>query len=360
MAIMPQARKRIIDPSLPTWVHCTSRCVRRAFLCGGTADHRRGWLEERLCLLAGIFAVEIAGYAIMENHLHVIVRMQPRHPSTWSEEEVARRWYGIYPADYFADGTPKPAAEALIQSRRDDHAWVGERRKRLADLGWFMKALKEAIARRANREDGCTGAFWEGRFHSVPLLDQAALIACMAYVDLNPVRARIAETPESSIYTSAYRRIEARNRHLATARANALDTGRAECLPDKAGLSRAATHPEDGLWLCPLSSCVVGEELGNRRVDVDDYLMVLDATGRLLKPDKRGCIPSELPPILTRLDLSVEAWLATMQGWRMFAFTSAVGSAAVRAMEAGRRHLRWIRSRCPLFGPRKSAQGGAA
>ncbi len=357
---MPLARKRIIDPSLPTWVHCTSRCVRRAFLCGGSVDHRRGWIEERLRLLVDIFAVEIASYAVMANHLHVICRLQPQLPHAWSNEEVARRWYTIYPADYFLDGTAKPPSEAMILARCADHSWCGVRRRRLADLGWFMKVLKEAIGRRANREDGCTGAFWEGRFHSVPLLDQGALIACMAYVDLNPVRAKVAETPERSHFTAGYRRIRARNRHRAVAGIRSRDPRRAERLLKKAGLSPAATHPEDGLWLCPLSRCVVGEELANRRLSVDEYLTVLDATGRLVKPGKRGSIPLELAPILARLDLSVDAWLAAMMGWRMFAFTSAVGSAATLAIEAGRRNLRWIRSHCPLFRNGGSRQGGAA
>ena len=346
---MPQARKRIIDPSRPTWVHCTSRCVRRAFLCGNGFEHRRGWVEERLKFLTRIFAVEIASYAVMANHLHVILRIQVQDPHGWSGEEVARRWYAIYPADYHADGTPKPPAEALIQARRDDHAWIGIRRQRLADLGWFMKALKESIGRRANREDGCTGAFWEGRFHSVPLLDQAALIACMAYVDLNPIRAAIAETPERSAFTSARRRIRARNRHRAAMAVRDRDPQRAERRLVKVGLSRAASHPEDGLWLCPLGRCMVGEEFANRRFTVDEYLSVLDATGRLVKSGKRGRIPPELAPIIARLDLSVEAWLATMLGFRAFAFTSAIGSATSLAIEAGRRSLRWIRVRCPLF-----------
>lgn len=346
---MPQARRRIIDPSRPTWVHCTSRCVRRAFLCGNGCDHRRGWIEERLQLLSRIFAVEIASYAVMANHLHVIVRMQPQGPHGWTDDDVARRWYAIYPADYHADGTPKPPAEALIESRRHDHAWIGIRRQRLADLGWFMKALKESIGRRANREDGCTGAFWEGRFHSVPLLDQAALLACMSYVDLNPIRAGIAETPERSAFTSAQRRIRARSRHRAAAAIRDRDPKRAKRLLEKGGLSLAARHPEDGLWLCPLGRCMVGEELANLRFSVDDYLTVLDTTGRLVTSGKRRRIPPELAPIIARLDLSVEAWVATMLGFRAFAFTSAIGSASSLALEAGRRSLRWIRMRCPLF-----------
>ena len=78
-------------------------------------------------------------------------------------------------------------------------------------------------------------------------------------------------------------------------------------------------------------------------------MLLLDATGRMLKAGKRGAIPPELAPILARLDLSVDAWLATMLGWRMFAFTSALGHAATRATEATKRGLAWIRNRCPLF-----------
>jgi len=346
---MPIARKRVIDPTSSPWVHCTSRCVRRAFLCGGQFEHRRAWVEERLELMAKLFAVEVAGYAVMSNHLHVVVRMQRDLPHAWGADDVARRWFAVYPAAYFADGTPKPASDALVQSKVADHAWIAERRKRLGDLGWFMKALKENIAKRANREDDCTGAFWEGRFHSVPLLDQAALIACMAYIDLNPIRAKVTDRPERSHHTSGFRRIRARNRHRAAEKIRTRQPAKAKALLAKVGLSTSAAHAEDGLWLTPLARCQVGETLANKTITVDEYLTILDATGRLLKAGKRGAIPPELAPILRRLDLSVDAWLATMLGWRMFAFTRALGHATTRAAEAAKRGLNWIRNRCPLF-----------
>lgn len=80
-------------------------------------------------------------------------------------------------------------------------------RERLANLSWFMKRLNEYIARQANKEDQCTGHFWEARYKSQALLTEEALLSCMAYVDLNPVRAAIADTPAHSAHTSIKERI---------------------------------------------------------------------------------------------------------------------------------------------------------
>lgn len=127
-------------------------------------------------------------------------------------------------------------------------------------------------------------------FHSVPLLDQAALIACLAYIDLNPIRAKVADRPDASKHTSGYRRIRARNRHRAAEKIKRREPKRAAALLAKAGLSKHAAHPEDGLWLTPLARCQVGEPLANKTFTVDEYLTLLDATGRLLKAGKRGAI----------------------------------------------------------------------
>jgi len=339
---MAIARSKLIDISRPGWIHCISRCVRRAFLCGDDVEHRKQWVEERLQLLHRCYAVDVAAFAVMANHLHLVVRMRNDDPLTWSNEDVARRWLAVYPSEYLSDGTPVAPSDALVEAKTKDWAWIALRRKRLTDLGWFMKSLKEFIARRANHEDKCTGHFWEGRFTSVPLLDQAALIACMAYVDLNPVRAKVVDRPERDKHTSFSHRTRARQRHRVAERLRQRQS-------KPVMTARSIPHPEHGLWLTTLSGCTVGEILGNKRLTVDDYLTLVDATGRIIRAGKRGAIPHELAPILTRLDLQVDDWIATMTSHRQMN-GSGVGRAEARIREAVRRGVRWIQRRSLLFG----------
>ena len=198
--------------------HLISRCVRRAFLCGDLAEHRRAWLSEGIAEQAQCFSLEILAFSVMANHLHVVVKVDPLASALWSDREVVERWARLFPHTD-EDGNSVLWTQNEINGHACNLPWVLEIRKRLTSVSWFMKILKERVARRANREDNCTGHFWEGRFTSVRLLDQAAVIACMAYVDLNPIRAAIAKTPEDSAYTSIQLRITTRQ---TVARAHAL------------------------------------------------------------------------------------------------------------------------------------------
>ena len=354
---MTIAREKIIPLGTAPWVHCISRCVRRAWLLGKGKDHRRQWVEDRMRYLVGCFAVDVASYAVMANHLHLVIRLDPVAAGGWTAEEVARRWMSVYPHEYLSDGTPVVPKDAVIRAQAQDAAWVELRRKRLADLGWYMRALKETIAKRANREDDCTGSFWEGRFTSVPLLDDAALVACMAYVDLNPVRARVVDRPERSRQTGVRARIVARQRYQAARRIRAHRPREATRVLAKESLTEAETGPEVGLWLAPLARCCVALA-GSAPVDTrrhgwsaDDYLQLVDLSGRVLRGGKRGAIPTELAPLLARLDLDVEAWVAVLFGWRSFV-GRAVGGLAARTAQAGRLGLAWIKNACPLFAAR--------
>lgn len=212
---MGYPRRCLVNPEAPGWYHCISRCVRRAFLCGGQYEHRRQWIDDAIALLAGIFAVEISSVAVMSNHVHVELFVDPLLPRKWSATEIVDRWARLFPhrIDKVRQGasSPQDADRREAQYRRGlslDRPWLKKWRARLGDLGWFHKMLKEPIAKRANKEDGSTGHFWEGRYKSIALLCEAATLACGVYIDLNPARADLAATLIESSHTSIQGRIE--------------------------------------------------------------------------------------------------------------------------------------------------------
>jgi hypothetical protein len=205
---MTYPRRLIVPPDAPGTYHCVSRCVRRAFLCGQDTvtgrsfEHRKQWLEDRILQLGNLFAVAVHAYAVMSNHLHVVLEVDPLAPSHWSDEEVARRWLALCTPG----GEDGPPLESRIRNLAAQSERLAVLRQRLGSLSWFMRFLKEPIAREANREDGCTGRFWEGRFKTQALLDDPAVLACMVYVDLNPLRAGLETSPEEAPHTSLRRR----------------------------------------------------------------------------------------------------------------------------------------------------------
>jgi REP element-mobilizing transposase RayT len=195
---MAVARNLVVERGVVGLYHCISRCVRRAFLCGDGYDHRRDWIQERLRELARIFAVDVCGYAILSNHFHVVVRMNPDRAAEWSNDDVARRWLCLFgPSSERPNDGGLALADAVARLAASSGR-IAVLRDRLSDLSWFMRCVNEPIARRANREDECTGRFWEGRFKCQALLDERAVLAAMTYVDLNPVRAGIAKNLTTS------------------------------------------------------------------------------------------------------------------------------------------------------------------
>ncbi len=155
-------------------------------------------------------------------------------------------------------------------------------KSRLYDISWFMRCLNEPLARMANSEDNCTGHFWEGRYKSQALLDDAALITCMSYVDLNPIRARMADTPETSDYTSIQSRI----------RAHAKQQMNYHPIKLQKFIGDESMQKEEGI-----------------QFSLHDYLQLVDYTGRAILENKRGHISDKIPPILNRLGIKQSAWL---------------------------------------------------
>jgi hypothetical protein len=331
-------RREVIADGEVGIYHCVNRCVRRAYLCGRdnvtgqSFEHRREWIRERLEFLAGQFGLEVLGFAVMSNHLHVILRSRPDVVAAWSDDEAARRWWHIFPQRHDDEGNASEPTAADLRMLQADVKRFAEIRKRLSNVSWFMRCLAEPIARRANREDDCTGRFWEGRFKCLPLLDEAAVAACSVYVDLNPVRAGVAKTPEASEFTSAHERIHADE-------------------PRKCPAKRQRVTPRDG-WLSPVELDARREERSKqprRRASHKgflplsqlQYLELLDWTGRQVRQDKRGAIPAELAPILDRLQLSHETWVATVQHFGKW-FHRAAGRPETLAREAHRRGRHWL------------------
>lgn len=195
-------------------VHCVQRCVRRARLAGVDEvsrkdySYRREWIRRRFEALASVFSIDVLTYAILSNHLHVILRSRPDVLAKLSDQEVAIRWLRVFPGRRIEEHLAEPS-EIDVKRVMSDSKLLAKIRTRLSNISWFMRALAEPIARIANREDECTGRFWEGRFKAQRIVDDAGLLACAMYVDLNPVRAAMARSLEESLHTSVHDRIEA-------------------------------------------------------------------------------------------------------------------------------------------------------
>ncbi|XOV86569.1 MAG: transposase [Pseudomonadota bacterium] len=213
---MATPRSQLVDSEMPLFYHLISRCVRGSWLCGQDPrtgknyDHRKAWVEQSLFRLARSFAIELYGYAIMSNHFHVIVRFDPGAAKRWTDEEVVDRWLNCCAA---TNGANPREAGFIRELRREQFLGQPEQiqrlRNTLGSLSMFKKHLKQPIARRANREDNCKGHFFESRFYSGALLDEAAAINALAYVDLNPVRAKIVRRAAEAVHTSLRHRLRA-------------------------------------------------------------------------------------------------------------------------------------------------------
>ena len=177
---MTTARKQLISLADTPYYHCISRCVRRAFLCGEDKntgqnfDHRRSLVENKLLSLSQIFAIEVCAYAVMSNHTHLVLFVDENSATSWSTQEVIERWHKLFEGtlltQQYLRGEDMP--EYLMTSLLET---VEVYRERLMDISWFMRLLNQSIATQADQEDNCTGHFWEGRFKSQALLDEAAL-----------------------------------------------------------------------------------------------------------------------------------------------------------------------------------------
>jgi REP element-mobilizing transposase RayT len=291
---MAIARKRQVSLVDTKYYHCISRCVRRAFLCGEdhftgqSYEHRRGWVENKLLALARVFCIDVCAYAVMSNHTHLVLCVDDKKANRLNDKAIIIRWHklckGTVLTQKYLQGEKLSKVELIFFNET-----VKQYRDRLSSISWFMRLLNEDIARRANKEDNCTGRFWEGRFKSQALLDEAALAACMAYGDLNPIRAKIAITPKESGYTSVQKRLKSAT------------TGK---------------QPKALLRFAGIPRQIMPKGLP---FELKSYLELVELTGRCMREGKRGHIENTHLLLLESVKISPENWLKlTTQFTRVF------------------------------------------
>ena len=308
---MTIARSQIISLNNTPYYHCMARCVRRAFLCGEDEltgqnfDHRKQWLIDHFKFLSSVFAIDVCAYAIMSNHYHLVLYINSDQAQQWTEQEIQDHWKQVFKqGSILVDRYLDPKIETTEPEKSKAQEILAEWRERLSNISWYMRCINETISRMANKEDGVKGHFWESRFKSQALLDEQALLACMVYVDLNPIRAGVFDTPETSEFTSIYERIQQQATKIQKKTIKKSDKEiKQASLALFTGNPRENT-PKGGVpceWL--------------------DYLELVDWTGRILRIDKKGAIPKNTPNILKRLNIQPDQWQKLNKHFRQhFAF----------------------------------------
>lgn len=354
---MTKSRVEQVSLSDTPWYHVVNRCVRRAFLCGVDSvsgqdyEHRREWIETRILQLANVFAIDVAAYAVMSNHYHIVVRVDQDRALNWTRDEVLERWSQLFAGNpvvqqYLALEDEEPSDSLLWKVDE----FVEIYRKRLFDLSWFMRVLNESIARMANKEDNVKGHFWEGRFKSQALLDEQAVLSVMAYVDLNPIRASMSESLQDSEFTSIYKRLSSLklcdtglvksncNQNTsaldqAPALQNTIETTKSSefTRPGKFNyyFKQTTFQPESHLNQIPQASLMLFDGSGCKANAIpfalSDYVELVEYLGQAVHPRKTGFISEDAPKIMQRLGLSSK-WLDLMAGGLVKKFGFAVGS----------------------------------
>jgi len=311
---MATRRSELIDNETPGFYHLISRCVRRAFLCGVdeetgiSYEHRRKWIESRILELARIFSVSVYSYAVMHNHYHLVVYFDPKAPWQWSDNEVAERWVDLFPVKK-THSRIESMRQAKLLSVLNDKEKLEVCRQRLSSISWLMRCINEPIAKRSNAEDFAKGHFWESRFKSQVLLDESAALTCMAYVDLNPIRAGLTTKVEDSEYTSIQRRL----------------LKLSEKQLNQAVKSIAGTIKDTSL-----------------SIKLNDYIELVDWTGEFIVHPDKASIPQHLSKTLQRLNLNQKQWLVQVKAFGS-SYYRAIGALDAMKEKAKQLGQRWLK-----------------
>ena len=297
-----------------TCYHVISRCNRQLHLLGGDAQERakrKALLLEQLERLATHAAVGVAGFSIMDNHVHLLLKVDSESAREWSAREVARRWLALHPP---RDGYFKPVEvgdEHLAVLASDADA-IAAAREKLMSISQFMKEMKQEVTQRINRMDETVGSVWAGRFKCKRVTDEAQLLTTLAYIDLNPFAAGVCETPEAGEHTSLAARLGGEQGAASTTKRTSRRSGAAP-------KQRSGLREQRGWWMT-----VGGGQPGAARTRralmpgttlmFGRYLNLLDAVARLLRKGKRR-LAVDTQPIAARLAVTPRAVAATVRDW---------------------------------------------
>ena len=227
----------------------------------------------------------------MSNHYHVVLFIDQEAQKSASVKDIVTRWHQLHTGNPVA---VKYLDGEVLEAHEIDqlNQYVDKWREQLASISWYIRVLNEKVARMASIEDDVTGRFWEGRFKCQALLDEQALLSCMAYVDLNPVRAGMAKTPEESDHTSIKYRVNYWKE--AAERNEGHHVGDHSYQPD-------TLRPFAGNLRESMPKGII--------FNLVDYLQLVDWTGRCIREDKVGSIGNSEEPILKRLSITPEHWV---------------------------------------------------
>ncbi len=359
-------------------VHTVQRCVRRAFLAGPDErtkidySHRRQWIREKLQALASVYAIDVLNYAILSNHVHLVIRNRPDVVKGWSEEELAVRWLRAFPGtrlgeEHLGEPTIEQIKSLLAQKKK-----MRKIRKRMSDISWFMRSVAEPIARKANKEDKCTGHFWEGRFKAQRIVDEAGLLTCAMYVDLNPIRAAMAESVMNYVHTSAYDRMEGAKGQKVQAQVidfipavgeETSDKPKPKSMSelDKAKAAAKSLYVKKEVlrdaWLAPLTmdpnvlssdpqahqEGVRASDKGYLNMSLEDYQKLLEWTATLGRDAAVSTqVPAHLADLISRLKIEPTMWRELVWNFKgYFGRSGCAGSPEAMKQDAANAELKW-------------------
>jgi hypothetical protein len=379
-----QARSEVFAPDEVAVVHVMNRTVRGCFLLGNDRvtgknyDHRKEWIEAELERLAGHFGIDLIGYSILSNHFHSLLRSRPDIVETWNDFEVAKRWLQLCPKGRKRKTAHVEPSEKQLSKILSDAERVKQIRSRLSDISWWMRLLSQKIGRMANHEDNEVGKFWQARYRAVRLLDETAVLACAAYIDLNLIRAAMAETVEESDFTSAQQRALQLRDEYGGMMASSEFRGEEVASTSEHPLLRSTSRSRDrplvkklktiASALCPVQLDGEGSGTGpcvhhgGRRASdkgflpltAAKYLELLDWTARELRSDKRGVTPEEAAPIFERLGIDGPTWCELTRNFdQMFSIVAGMPPQidAARSRKRGQRYYLPAQTRSLLAPP---------